>query len=417
MTLFGSWVQAGEDLSALYRDGTPILDLRYRFEFVDQDDRAKDAKAHTLRTRAGFETGKVYGLGAGFDVEWIEGLGNEDYNDTLNGKTQYPVVADPDDFAINRLFLETDGTIPHAKAKLGRQRIIWDNHRFIGNVGFRQNEQTFDALRVSTTALPESTIEYVYLKQVNRIFGSDSDVGELDMGSHGLRGQFRAIQDLTITPFALILDYDRLSQAGNSSYSLGGHLDWNHELDEDWTLGARGGLVHQQDYGENPGDFDLWYHVLEPRASYGPVTARLGYEVLQGDGTAAFQTPLATLHIFNGLADQFLTTPADGLEDLYLTADLKVPGDGWLSDLTIKGGYHQFWAENTGDHYGWEWDLGAFKTIRTDYGSVLLGLQYADYHADDFASDTQKLWLTLQFKLSPEPYRDLVAGLESRSVR
>ena len=328
MTLFGSWVQAGEDLSALYLDGTPILDLRYRFEFVDQDGRSKDAKAPTLRTRAGFETGKVYGLGAGFDVEWVQGLGNESFNDTINGKTQYPVVADPDDFALNRLFIETDGTIPKTKAKLGRQRIIWDNARFIGNVGFRQNEQTFDALRASTTALPDSTIEYVYLKQVNRIFGTDSDVGELDMNSHGVRGQFRGIEGLTITPFALVLDYDRLSQAGNSSFSLGGHLDSSFELDEDWTLGLRGGLVHQQDYGDNPNSFDLWYHVLEPRASYGSVTARLGYEVLQGDGTAAFQTPLATLHAFNGITDQFLTTPPDGLEDLYLKLDLKVPAKG-----------------------------------------------------------------------------------------
>ena len=38
-----------------------------------------------------------------------------------------------------------------------------------------------------------------------------------------------------------------------------------------------------------------------------------GYEELGSDGgVAAFQTPLATLHAFNGWADLFLTTPGDG---------------------------------------------------------------------------------------------------------
>ncbi len=44
-------------------------------------------------------------------------------------------------------------------------------------------------------------------------------------------------------------------------------------------------------------------------------------EVLTGDANdsgKAFRTPLATLHVFNGWADKFLTTPAAGLDDRYL---------------------------------------------------------------------------------------------------
>ena len=136
-----------DGLNALIDGGKPALDIRYRYEAVDQAGRVKDADANTMRIRAGFETGRINlggleGIGGAFDVEWIEHIGGQAFNDTINGKTTYPVVADPDDFAVNQLYLSAVDTIPGTKVKIGRQRMIWDNARFIGNVGFRQNEQT-----------------------------------------------------------------------------------------------------------------------------------------------------------------------------------------------------------------------------------------------------------------------------------
>ena len=118
--LFGHGAQAGEDIRDLVLKGKPVLDLRYRFELVDQDNLSEDAKAHTVRTRAGFETGRFHGLGAGADFEWIEALGSERFNSTVNGRTQFPVVADPDDLALNQLYLVSDGTIPKTRLKVGR---------------------------------------------------------------------------------------------------------------------------------------------------------------------------------------------------------------------------------------------------------------------------------------------------------
>ena len=396
---------ADEDWRNLYLDAKPVLDARYRFEFVDQDGRSKDAKANTLRTRAGLETGRFYGLGVGFDVEWIEAIGSEKFNDTINGKTQYPVVADPDDEQINQLFVVSEDTIPDTALKLGRQRIIWDNSRFIGNVGFRQNEQTFDAFRGSVTAIPNTTLEYVYLDEVRRIFGTDSPVGDFGLNSHGIRGQYTGFEPVTITPFALLLDYDPSSQAGLDSQSYGVLLGGSHSLDDHWAVLYEGSLAYQEDYADNPSDFDLWYYRIEPGIAYDGFKLKAGYEVLEGDGTNAFQTPLATLHKFNGLTDQFLTTPPDGLEDLYLSLGAPLPGEGWLADLTFKAGYHQYWAEKGNSHYGWEWDAGVFKKIAADFGTFNLGVQYASYDADNFSSDTDKLWLTLQFQVSPKPLR------------
>jgi hypothetical protein len=411
-TLGSDRAQGSEDWRNLYLDAKPVLDLRYRFEFVDQDGIPKNAKANSFRTRAGLETGRYFGIGAGFDVEWVQAIGNEKFNNTINGKTEYPVVADPDDEQINQLYLVSENTIPDTRLKLGRQRIIWDDARFIGNVGFRQNEQTFDAFRGSVTAIPDTTLEYVYLEEVRRLFGTDSPVGDFDLNSHGFRMQYRGFEWLTITPFALLLDYDSSSQAGLDSQSFGVLAEGGYPFLDDWSLLYSGSVAYQGDYADNPSDFDLWYYRIEPGISYSDIKLKAGFEVLAGDGTDAFQTPLATLRKFNGFTDRFLTTPADGLRDFYLALDVPLPGEDWLSDLTFKAGYHQYWAERGDSHYGWEWDAGIFKKFATRFGAINLGLQYASYDADSFSNDTDKLWITLQFKASPKPLRSYLGNEE-----
>jgi len=397
---------ADEDWSNLFFDAKPVLDIRYRYEFVDQDAASKNANANTVRTRAGLETGRFHGFGAGFDFEWIEAIGGVHFNDTINGKTQYPVVADPDDWQVNQLYLVSRDTIPGTTFKLGRQEIVWDNSRFIGNVAFRQNEQTFDAFRGTVMAIPDTEIEYTYLEEVHRVFGTHSPVGSLGMRSHGFRGKYTGLDVLSITPFALLLDYNAASQSAFDSQSYGLLLEGSHPLGEDWKLLYAGSVAYQTDYADNPEDFGLWYYRIEPGVAYSGAKLGLGYEVLQGNGTSAFQTPLATLHKFNGPTDQFLTTPPDGLEDLYLSAMVPVPATGWLSNLSISAGYHQFWAEKGGSHYGSEWDVGLFKKFPTEFGAFSLGVQYASYNADSYSSDTDKLWLTLQFQLGPKTVRD-----------
>ena len=58
-----------------------------------------------------------------------------------------------------------------------------------------------------------------------------------------------------------------------------------------------------------------------------------------------FTTPLATLHKFQGWADKFLTTPANGLEDLYATASVTLKGVGALDTLGFIVSYHDYEAE------------------------------------------------------------------------
>ena len=373
-----AWVSTAQadDLKALIEGGKPVLDVRYRMEQVEQSGRPKDAAAQTVRVRAGYETGRVMGIGGAFDVEWIEHLGGQRFNDSINGKTNYPVVADPDDLAVNQLFLVADGVIPKSSFKLGRQRVIWDNARFIGNVGFRQNEQTYDAARLSTKALPASQ-------------------------------RYSGLKPVTVTPFALFLDYDRAAQAANSSASYGVLVNAKQKLNDDVTAFFAGAYAYQEDHGNNAADYNLSYYNVEPGLGYGSWRLSAGVEQLDGNGAQSFRTPLATLHKFNGVTDQFLTTPTGGIRDLYGKAKTALPTIGGVGGIKLFGAYHEFSDDDGSTDYGREWNLGVAKSFTsdmgtvTDMGKVTFALQYADYDADTFGVDISKLWLTVSFKLKP----------------
>src|SRR5688572_1093297 len=153
----------------------PILDTRLRFEDVGQDGLSQTAEAVTLRARLGFESGNVADTALLVEGEFVRPI-VEDYNSTINGSVVYPVIADPRSSELNRLQL-TNTSLPFTTVTLGRQRILLDDHRFVGDVGWRQNEQTFDAIRIVNKSVPHLTVDLTYLDQVNRVFGRESAQG------------------------------------------------------------------------------------------------------------------------------------------------------------------------------------------------------------------------------------------------
>jgi hypothetical protein len=121
--------------------------------------------------------------------------------------------------------------------------------------------------------------------------------------------------------------------------------------------------------------------------------AKLSYEVQEGDGTDSFKTPLGTNHAFQGWADQFLNTPAQGLKDAYLT----VVGNVIFGAKLIVS-YHDFETDQDSLDAGNELDVLLEKTFNQHY---TVGVKYADYQADDeFPSlvDTEKFWVYGQVK-------------------
>ena len=394
---------AAEELSNLFTQGKPTLDARYRFENVDQNNDLRDANAQTLRTRAGFQSGQWYGLSGLLEVDNVSRIGDDAYNSTRNGQKEYAVVADPDGTEVNQALLRYDHKL--GSAVLGRQRINLDNQRFIGSVAWRQNEQTFDGALTQLKPIDGLTLSYAYLDQVNTVFGPDNgrydnvtNPANIDGHSHLINAQYVFMPQLTATAYSYLLDLDNIAVAPTaaegtlSSQTSGLRLNGV-------VAGVSYALEYaqQKDYGDNPLELDSEYYLAELGYTLKGVQLKAGYEVLGGDngsGNRAFQTPLATKHAFQGWADQFLTTPADGIEDAYVGVTAPLLGG------TLQAWYHDFSTEQGSDEYGNEIDLSYAHPIPGVKGLVGL-LKYATYDSDDKARtvDTDKVWLQLQYSL------------------
>ncbi len=318
-------------------------------------------------------------------------------------KTTYPVIADPESQEINRLQL-VNTRLPGTTVTLGRQRINLDDQRFVGNVGWRQNEQTFDALRVVNRSITGLTLDATYLNQVNRVFGKDSPQGRYE-GDGYLANAAYQTQWGRLTGFGYVLDFDPLNFAPPSpgldparvSTATYGVRFAGEKPVSRIRLGYIASFATQDDYGGNPLDFSNDYWLGELTATYRQYSLGAGYESLGGDGTAGFATPLATLHRFQGWADKFLATPVNGLDDRYITAGLLMKGVGWLETLSATVAYHDYVSERLATDYGNEFNV----QLQGRWGRTTGTLKYADYRADATTPlttrDTTKLWAQIDF--------------------
>lgn len=375
-----------DSVRAAIESGTARFDLRYRLEHVDQDGFDEDADASTLRSRFTWTSGSLGFWDLGIEADYVSAIGPDDYNSTTNGRTGFPVVADPEGFDLNQAFLRyrTDALT----ATGGRQRILHGDQRFVGGVGWRQNEQTYDAVRLQARPLDGLTVDYGYVANVNRIFGPDDGVQPADWrsDSHLLDATFVLMPSVTLGAFAHLLDFDNDNGPPNSTATYGVSAAAVVGAVE---LAAR--YAHQTDYADNPLDYQADYLGLSARATLDRLTFDAGWELLgSDDGNAGFRTPLATLHKFQGWADQFLATPDDGIRDLYAGIGTKLGAFG------LAATYHDFASDEGSTDYGSEIDASVTWLWRPD---TTVQLKYADYDADEFAADSRKLWLTVQLVL------------------
>lgn len=378
-------------LAAAPAAGDARLDLRYRIESAEQDGLPDTAEAQTLRLRLKLASGTVNGISAFVELDRVEALAGS-YNDTRNGRSNYPVIADAEGTELNQAWLQFSG--PSAmQLRVGRQNIALADERFVGPVGWRQNDQTFDALRLKMEAAPGFAFDYSYLERVQRVFGPDRGFPPAALASDS------HLFNLTVSralPGSLTLYGYRLRFADAplfSSDTAGLRFDGERAVAGDLTFGFLLDHARQRDAGRNPAGIDAHYSRAELRLRGQTLGFMAGREVLAGergafaaDENPAFQTPLATLHPFQGWADKFLTTPAAGIEDLYLGVSFEAAG--WRGQAT----WHEFSAEATSLRYGTEWDLSLARRFAGRYDALL---KYADYSADGLHTDTRKLWFQL----------------------
>jgi hypothetical protein len=369
------------------RESKPIIDLRLRSEGVDQTGMAEDAEAITLRARLGFETGKAWNTTFLAEADLLTPFESH-YNSTVNGKTAYPVVADAETYEVNRLQL-TNTSLADTTITFGRQRINLDDQRFVGNVGWRQNEQTYDGLRVVNKSIRNLTVDVTYFDQVNRVFGKDSPVGRFN-GSNYLANVAYQLPIGKLTGFAYLTDFEEAPR--DSAETLGVRFTGEKPVSK-VKVAWLASFARQTERANNPLSFEENFYTVELTGTFRQYSVGAGVEVLEGNGVRGFSTPLATLHKFDGWADKFLTTPPNGLERRYATLGYTKKGLGVLDTLTANAVYHQFDSNRLSIDYGSEIDL----QLQAKYRRFNVLLKYADYNADSFATDTDKYWLQVDY--------------------
>ena len=368
-------------------NGKASANLNLRYETVSQDNAKKDADAFTLRTRLTYATGSIKGFSALVEFEDSRNVfGIDDYNNTLGKNPDYSVIADPETTELDQAFVQYKQE--NLAVKAGRQVITMDNHRFVGHVGWRQDRQTFDGLTAAYQPIKDLNLQYGYISKRNRIFAEAKDINSSD---HIINASYKTSLG-KLTGYGYLLEVDNNTKNGLDTYGIRfsgsapiGKQKLTYNLE-----------YAQQDFEMEMTSYSADYLSAELGAVISGFSLKLGYELLgSDDGKYGFSTPLATLHKFNGWSDQFLSTPKEGLADIYATIGGKIAGGKWAVI------YHKFDADEATvleDDLGSEINAVYSKSFTKHYSA---GVKLASYSAGDNTAgkvDTDKIWVWVTAK-------------------
>lgn len=404
--------------------GKPMTSFRLRYENVDQDGwnatagkNLDEADAWTLRSLIGWQTAPFKNFSIAAQLINVTQL-NDDFYDTTDqifghyvkvpgaipvDKRKYPTVVDPDYTGINQLFLEWTG-LPDTKVRIGRQSVKLDNVRFVGNVEFRQLMQVFDGVAVENKSFKDVDIYAAHFEGLRRITGQYLNDGNVDIlnakwkysPTESLTG-YGYFQNMPLNGWNPYTDDAHTKFGGttfsdNSSKTLGLRVDGSHKIDDNWKALYTAEYAKQNDYRGGDKNIDAHYWRLGAGAGWQSWYLRLDRELLSSNGDSvaanryAFQTPLATGHMFQGWGDSFLLTPKEGMEDTYLSFGGEVFG------IKLAGEYHWFDSDmdfktagdigthRSGNQYGKELDLSAAYAYDKNWSGKI---EYFSYNEDD----------------------------------
>jgi hypothetical protein len=415
-TAFAENPENAKDFWEALTKGTPVLDMRGRIEIAEVGS-LDQAEAYTLRTRLGYGTKPWYSTLAFVEFENTAAVATDQYWNLveLNRLSKSP-IADPTNTEVNQAYMKiANEDWADLKVVGGRQRIILDDSRFIGNVGWRQNEQTYDGVYGSSSfMLDDFQGLYSYIGWVRRIFGNQdykpgsSNTFDWHSKTHLINASYSRFSFVKPVAFIYLVELDNPKSAAlvspvraQSSASYGFRLPGAWEFAEDWKLAYLGSYAYQMDYQNNPTDYSAHYALIDLKLTWSKLgTLGAGWEMLgSDDGTAQFKTPLATLHKWNGWADVFLSSGGrNGLQDAYVTLAPKLP---WELKMLLV--YHHFRADEGGYTLGNEFDA---RLSRSFTKHLNLMFKSAYFKASDGAivgttaiPDVWRIWLQIGLKI------------------
>jgi len=360
----------------VFKGITPILNSRLRYGYANFGaPGVSAANLLSLRNRFGFQTDSI----AGFKF-----LAEGEHTWVLTKTSNYrafpgaapankALIADPDSIDLNRLQVAYTADTIDTTITVGRQHIKFDDGRFFGLVGWRQNDQTFDAVILQNQSIQDLTFTYGYFNQVNRIFGNNAPVVPLERwngDSHIFRTEYTGIENNTLRSFAYLLNF--ANSAVNSTDTYGMELEGHTIINDNDPLKYLFTAAMQEDAGANPVNYQEYYlrgqlGIHREECNYG-----IGLERFTSDtGAGRFRMPLGTNHKFNGYADAFLITPVGGLMDYYSWVGAKACG--FTHTVTL----HHFASDRGNNSLGWEVDYVAARKLN-DRTRLLLKVAYLD---------------------------------------
>ncbi|MEE9367801.1 MAG: alginate export family protein [Pontiella sp.] len=365
------------------KEGTLSAEVLVGYEHSDLDGNAtKAANALLTRTRVSYEATNSEGFGTLIQAQYVGPI-NDHYGP---GNPNYDVVADPEAFRLHQAYLAYTGYDTHGR--IGPQEIILDNSRFIGNVGWRLNAQSFNAGSVKNESIENLKLYYAYADSINEISGDINHARQY----HMLNGEYKLGENNQIAGYAYLQRND--NNAANGKVDTYGLRAWgkNSSLSHEFLAALQRDAYYASAFGEY--DFDA-------------VDVGAGVEYISGGETnqEQFQTLNGTAHKFNGWADQFLGTGGGlrgGLVDIYGQVST-VP----VKNLKLMAIYHYFntvdatTANNFSGEYGQEIDLLAKYPVCKNFDVIVKYAHYikGDNNPDNVTNDEDVFWLrgTLTF--------------------
>ena len=326
---------------------TPLIDIRARYEFGDVDG-VDTSHAFTFRERLGLKTMAWNGFSA-----LVEGEFSQAAIDDYNGGAP---LADP--------------------AVLGNT-VISDPET---------TEQTYDAISLSNKCIDGLTLNYSYINQVNRIFGSEAGgtlenlPGDLNL----LNASYTGIAGVTLGGYAYNMNFDDTPGLENNTFGLSAKGDA-------FGLALYGELAWQDGAGAIAEDEAFYGHFTATKA-FGKQSVTVGIESL-GEG---FKTPLATVHAFNGFADAFIggriNGNHNGLANPYISHTIPIFwGVKWTNTLHAMG------DNEISTGYGWEIDSVLAKKFNDNFLAIAKSAHFES--EGDAISGASGLPTTTRFSL------------------
>jgi hypothetical protein len=373
--------------------GRPILELRPRYNRIDESDREERTEGTTYRIIAGWRTAPWRGLRLTLEGINTGHIGLKEFNDDPAQffSSEYPLLPDPGHTGVNQAYVEYMG-IDAWRIRAGRSRVRLGNQRWVSDNDFRQIPQLFDGAEVTNTSMPRTELLAAHYRRMR-----DTSGNTLDLRLTLLQAAYNPAPGHALAAFAVYHDQPVtavFTGLANSSYRVvGARAEGAFSAAGEFAVPYTAEIAQQRAYAGGSPLIDARYWRAGAGIAWRDVTVRYDYEVKGSNGGRyGVQMPLTDFYAYNGWTLHFFATPPEGLRDEWVTVRCAYP---W-PNVVLYGEGHRFRSDFGSLDFGRETDVGLSWSFRE---GASVRLQHARYSpgAGQVAPTIHKTWLTLTY--------------------